>query len=56
MLLGDPTVRRLTVFSHPNHELAVCGLVLRSRSHLGDGGSAEHIEESRRWRVLLTSP
>jgi hypothetical protein len=43
MLLGDPTVRRLMVFSHPNHELAVYGLVQRLRPHLlylSDGGSA----------------
>ncbi len=46
-----PDPRRLFVFSHPNHELAVLGLVRRWRPHLvflTDGGGPERVAETRR--------
>ena len=46
----DPTMRRLFVFSHPNHELAVFGLVQRLRPnflYLTDGGGGKRVAETR---------
>lgn len=46
-----PDVVRLFVFSHPNHELGVYGLLQRAESHLlilSDGGGAQRVEDSRR--------
>lgn len=50
-VLGDPSVRRLFVFSHPNHEIAVFGLARRLRPHLlflTDGGGEHRIDQTRR--------
>ncbi|MEE8201393.1 MAG: hypothetical protein V3R29_09530 [Candidatus Acidoferrales bacterium] len=51
MPLGDRKARRLLVFSHPNHELAVFGLTQRYRPHivyLTDGGGEHRVGETRR--------
>ncbi len=43
-------VRRLAVFGHPAHELAIYGLLQRYRPHvvvITDGGGAERIEQSK---------
>jgi hypothetical protein len=47
----EPAPRRLFVFSHPNHELAVFGLVRRWQPHLlflTDGGGEERVAQTRR--------
>lgn len=49
--LSDPAVRRLVVTGHPNHELAIFGLVQRVRPRLlflTDGGGEARIGESQR--------
>jgi hypothetical protein len=49
MTARDPV--RLFVFSHPNHELAVFGLVRRWRPHvvfLTDGGGEDRVADTRR--------
>jgi hypothetical protein len=49
--LADPTVSRLVVTGHPNHELAILGFVQRLRPRLlflTDGGGEERVEETRR--------
>jgi hypothetical protein len=49
--VADPEVRRLAVFSHPNHELAVLGLVQRFQPHLlflSDGGAPQRQADTRR--------
>jgi hypothetical protein len=49
--LQDPGIRRLIVTGHPNHELAILGLVQRLRPHflfLTDGGGPERVAETRR--------
>lgn len=54
--LDDPAVPRLVVTGHPNHELAILGLVQRLRPRLlflTDGGGAERVEESRRCLASL---
>jgi hypothetical protein len=46
----DPDVRRLVVFSHPNHELSVYGLLKRLRPdvvYLTDGGGEDRLSETR---------
>jgi len=46
---GDPATSRVLVFSHPNHELAIYGLVQRLRPHLiflTDGGGARRVEQT----------
>ncbi|MEA2562341.1 MAG: hypothetical protein QOH06_3845 [Acidobacteriota bacterium] len=51
MKLADPAVPRLIVTGHPNHELAIFGLVQRLRPRLlflTDGGGEERVAESRR--------
>lgn len=48
---GDPATSRVLVFSHPNHELAVYGLLQRLRPHLiflTDGGGAKRVEQTER--------
>ncbi len=48
-LFGDKQKRRLCVFSHPNHELAVFGLLQRLRPnllYLTDGGGEKRVAES----------
>jgi hypothetical protein len=43
-------VRTLSVFSHPNHELAIFGIIQRVRPHLlylTDGGGEERVKETR---------
>ena len=48
--------RRLFVISHPNHELAVYGLVQRLRPHvivLSDGGGAKRVAQSRQGYARL---
>jgi hypothetical protein len=43
-------VRRLAVFSHPNHELAIFGLMMRARAYslfLTDGGGEHRLAETR---------
>lgn len=48
-LIADPTTPRVLIFSHPNHELAVCGLIQRLRPHLiflTDGGSAKRVAQT----------
>lgn len=55
-LLDDPAVPRLVVTGHPNHELAILGLVQRLRPRLlflTDGGGEERVEESRRCLASL---
>jgi hypothetical protein len=55
-VLDDPAVPRLVVTGHPNHELAILGLVQRLRPRLlflTDGGGAERVEESRRCLASL---
>jgi hypothetical protein len=50
-LFGDPLRRRVCVFSHPNHEGAVLGLIQRLRPHLlflTDGGGERRVDETRR--------
>jgi len=50
-LLQDDPSRRLFVFSHPNHELAVFGLARRLRPHLlflTDGGGEHRVSQTRR--------
>jgi hypothetical protein len=50
-VIGSPSVRRLFVFSHPNHELAVFGLARRLRPHLvflTDGGGEHRTNQTRR--------
>ncbi len=45
-----PGVRRLAVFSHPNHELAIYGLMMRVRPNtlfLTDGGGEQRLAETR---------
>lgn len=47
--VGDPATTRVLIFSHPNHELAVCGLIQRLRPHLiflTDGGSAKRVAQT----------
>jgi hypothetical protein len=47
----DPTSRHAVVFSHPNHELAIYGLVQRLRPYLlflTDGGGEARVEQTRR--------
>jgi len=47
--VGDPATPRVLVFSHPNHELAIYGLVQRLRPHLiflTDGGGAKRVEQT----------
>jgi hypothetical protein len=47
--VGDAATSRVLVFSHPNHELAVYGLVQRLRPHLiflTDGGGAQRVEQT----------
>jgi len=54
--LDDPALPRLVVTGHPNHELAILGLVQRLRPRLlflTDGGGAERVEESRRCLASL---
>jgi hypothetical protein len=54
--LADPDLPRLIVTGHPNHELAILGLVQRLRPRLlflTDGGSEERVEESRRALAAL---
>lgn len=54
--LADPAVRRLVVTGHPNHELAIFGLVQRLRPRLlflTDGGGEERVAESRRGLASL---
>jgi len=49
--LADPSIPRLVVTGHPNHELAIFGFVQRARPHLlflTDGGGPERVNESRR--------
>lgn len=49
--VGDKPTSRVLVFSHPNHELAVYGLLQRFRPHLiflTDGGGAERVEQTER--------
>jgi hypothetical protein len=49
--LSDPSIRRLVVTGHPNHELAIFGFVQRARPHLlflTDGGGRQRVDESRR--------
>lgn len=49
--LNDPSIPRLVVTGHPNHELAIFGFVQRAQPHLlflTDGGSQERMDESRR--------
>jgi hypothetical protein len=49
--IGDPGTSRVLVFSHPNHELAVFGLVQRLHPHLiflTDGGGAERVGQTER--------
>jgi hypothetical protein len=49
LLEAGPTT--LVVFSHPNHELAVYGLLQRLRPHLvylTDGGGGERVAQTRR--------
>jgi len=49
--LTDPSIPRLVVTGHPNHELAIFGFVQRARPHLlflTDGGGQERVDESRR--------
>ena len=51
MKLADPAVPRLIITGHPNHELAIFGLVQRLRPRLlflTDGGGEERVAESRR--------
>jgi hypothetical protein len=46
----EHSAQRLVVFSHPNHELAVYGLVSRLRPHmlfLTDGGGESRVEATR---------
>ena len=48
--LGTPSTRRVFVFSHPNHELAIFGLARRLRPSfvfLTDGGGARRVAETR---------
>jgi hypothetical protein len=48
--------RRLVVFSHPNHELAVFGLIQRLRPHilyLTDGGGGARLAETQRGLELI---
>jgi hypothetical protein len=48
--LQNPAIRRLIVTGHPNHELAILGLVQRLRPRflfLTDGGGAERVAETR---------
>lgn len=50
MSAAEPA-RPLVVFSHPNHELAIWGLISRRRPHLlflTDGGGASRVEATRR--------
>jgi hypothetical protein len=54
--LADPAVRRLVVTGHPNHELAIFGLVQRLRPRLlflTDGGGEQRVAESRRGLAAL---
>jgi hypothetical protein len=49
--LSDPTVSRLVISGHPNHELAIFGFLQRLRPRLlflTDGGAEERVAESRR--------
>src|SRR3954463_13779506 len=51
-----PNARRLAIFGHPTHELAILGLVQRHRPHvlvLTDGGSETRVAESKRGFELL---
>jgi hypothetical protein len=57
--LSDPRLRRLVVTSHPNHELAILGSLLRLRPallFLTDGGAASRVADTRRvldrWGLL----
>jgi LmbE family N-acetylglucosaminyl deacetylase len=53
MSVSDPfatTARRVMVFGHPSHELALYGLLSRHRPHvvlLTDGGGGERVRQSR---------
>ena len=54
--LDDPAMPRLVVTGHPNHELAILGLVQRLRPRLlflTDGGGIERVEESQRCLAAL---
>jgi len=49
--VGGPATSRVVVFSHPNHELAVYGLLQRLRPHLiflTDGGGAQRVAQTQR--------
>jgi hypothetical protein len=46
----DASATRLFVFSHPNHEGAVLGMIQRLRPHLvflNDGGGERRVSETR---------
>lgn len=54
--LADPSLPRLVVTGHPNHELAILGLVQRLRPRLlflTDGGGDERVDDSRRALAAL---
>jgi len=53
---GTRGTRRLFVFSHPNHELGMFGLLGRGHAHvviLSDGGGEERVRQSRQGLELL---
>ncbi|MDJ0523112.1 MAG: hypothetical protein QNJ90_13670 [Planctomycetota bacterium] len=53
---GSEAARRLFVFSHPNHELGMFGLLGRPEAHLlvlSDGGGAERVRQTRRGLARL---
>jgi hypothetical protein len=54
--LTDPSVSRLVVTGHPNHELAILGFVQRTRPRLlflTDGGGDERVADTRRALTAL---